>query len=92
MKITRAAIRYKMIGSNEYKIDIGFRHSVILNQMYLNGIKYDRNDCQQGFITDEYPMHFVSREEAAKIAYEAGQVPELKNTIYSEDLWESQWG
>lgn len=35
---------------------------------------------------------FVTRKEAAKIAYEAGQVPELKDTIYSEDLWESQWG
>jgi len=92
MRIARAAIKYKISGSDEYKIDIGFRHSLILNQMYKNGIKYDRNDYQMGFITDERPMHFVTRKEAAKIAYETGQVSELKDTIYSEDLWESQWG
>ena len=88
MKIARAAIRYKEIGSNDFKIGIGFRHSIILSEMYKKGVEYDRNDYQMGFITDERPMHFVTRKEAAKIAYEAGQVPELKDTIYSEDLWE----
>ena len=55
--------------------------------MYDAGIVYDKSDYQQGFITDEKPMHFVTREEASKIAYEAGQTKELKRTLFSEDLW-----
>ncbi len=43
-------------------------------------------DHKDGFITSG--NRFVGRKLGAKIAYEAGQVAELKNTIYSEDcLW-----
>ena len=92
MEIVRAAIRFKQLNSeryspDEYRVKFGWRHSVILKEMQDEGIEYDRNDYEMGFITNERPIHFVSRQEAAKIAYEAGQVPELKNTIYSEDLW-----
>lgn len=31
---------------------------------------------------DEKPMHFVTREEASKIAFEAGQTKELKKRHY----------
>lgn len=43
------------------------------------------NECVQGFVTnfDE----FVTREKAAKIAFAAGQIPEPKKTLFSEDLW-----
>ena len=41
----------------------------------------------QGFITDQDV--FVTRLEAAKIAYDAGQVEEFKGSpyLYSTDLW-----
>ena len=39
----------------------------------------------QGFLTDE--GEFVSRKEAAKIAFMAGQTNEIKNPLMSEDLW-----
>jgi hypothetical protein len=92
MRIVRAAIKFKQLNSNryssnEYRIKYGWRHSEIFREMQKDGIEYDRSDYETGFITDERPIHFVTRQEAARIAYEAGQVPELKNTIYSEDLW-----
>lgn len=39
----------------------------------------------QGFVTDD--GKFVDREEAAKIAYECGQIKEPKNTLFSEDIF-----
>lgn len=95
MKIARAAIRFKQLNSkkystDEYRIKIGWRHSEIFREMMSEGIQYDRNDYETGFITDERPMHFVTRQEAAKIAYEAGQIAQLKTTLYSEDLWSAE--
>lgn len=88
MRITRAAIRFHKVGEpDKWQIWIGWRHAVIFKDMYDAGIAYDKSDYQQGFITDEKPMHFVTREEASKIAYEAGQTKELKSTLFSEDLW-----
>ncbi len=39
----------------------------------------------QGFLTNT--NRFVDREEAAIIAFEAKQIKELKETLYSEDLY-----
>ncbi|MBQ2396244.1 MAG: hypothetical protein II304_04265 [Bacteroidales bacterium] len=92
MKITRAAVKFTNLNEPEkskwrHQIKIGWRHSEILYDMRDDGIIYDRSDYEFGFITDEKPMHFVDRQEAAKIAYEAGQISELKDNLYSEDLW-----
>lgn len=92
MRITRAAIKFKHLNSSfhtpeEYRIKIGWRHSDIFCEMYKENIVYDRNDYEMGFITDERPMHFVNRQEAAKIAYKSGQISEPKKILYSEDLW-----
>ena len=40
---------------------------------------------EQGFLTND--NLFVNRIAAAKIAYEAGQIRELKEQLYSEDLY-----
>lgn len=40
---------------------------------------------EQGFLTNT--NRFVDREEAAIIAYEAEQIREYKETLYSEDLY-----
>ena len=92
MKITRAAIKFKHLNSSiynpeEYNIKIGWRHSDIFREMYKENIIYDRNDYEMGFITDERPIHFVNRQEAAKIAYKSGQISKPKEVLYSEDLW-----
>jgi len=39
----------------------------------------------QGFLTST--DRFVDRNEAAKIAYESGQVSKLKKKLFSEDLY-----
>lgn len=43
------------------------------------------SDIIQGFVTSS--GRFVNREEAAKIAYSCGQIKELKNNLFSEDLY-----
>lgn len=39
----------------------------------------------QGFLTSN--NYFVDRKRAAEIAYESGQITELKNELYSEDIY-----
>lgn len=40
---------------------------------------------EQGFLTND--NLFVNRIVASEIAYEAGQIKELKKRLYSEDLY-----
>lgn len=40
---------------------------------------------EQGFLTSR--NRFVDREEAAIIAFDANQINEEKQTLFSEDLW-----
>jgi hypothetical protein len=40
---------------------------------------------EQGFMTSK--NRFVDREEGAKIAFNAGQIKQEKQTLYSEDLY-----
>jgi hypothetical protein len=39
----------------------------------------------QGFLTSD--GDFVTRTDAARIAFAAGQITEEKDQLYSEDLW-----
>lgn len=71
-KIVKAAINHKG------KIYEGYRHGNIMQEIHEE-VKPD----EQGFLTDT--GRFVSRVEAAKIAYEAGQIP---NGIYSLDSYQ----
>jgi len=48
------------------------------------GMEIHRTE-EQGFITNT--NRFVSREEGADIAFNAGQITERKSTLYSEDLY-----
>ena len=62
----------------------GHRHNNILWQ----GPHISRNPYHQGFLTNK--GRFVSREEAAKIALEYGQIMELQYSttdLFSEDLY-----
>jgi hypothetical protein len=62
----------------------GHRHNNILWQ----GPHVSRNPYHQGFLTSK--GRYVSREEAGKIALEAGQIKELQYSttdLFSEDLY-----
>jgi hypothetical protein len=66
----------------------GFRHHNIIGVLSTNN-KY-RNDGKeykttQGFITSH--GRFVTREEAAEIAYNSGQIKEQVKRLFSEDLY-----
>ena len=40
---------------------------------------------EQGFVTE--CGKFLSRKDAAQVAFEAGQIPVLKKELFSEDLY-----
>ena len=60
------------------------RHHDLIHAYGMGGRCYVPPD-RQGFLTSE--RRFVRREPAAVIAYEAGQIPEPKHRLFSEDLW-----
>lgn len=70
----------------------GHRHGhVIWTVVCLTGLRTVTNaedgvgDHEQGFLTNF--NRFVNREEGARIAFNAGQITEEKETLYSEDLY-----
>ncbi len=64
------------------KIYTGHRHHNILNSAVPFGFL---KDGVQGFVTDS--GKFLNREEAAKYAFDCGQINKETKTLYSEDLW-----
>lgn len=75
--------------NNEYNIFPVHRHSDFFIWMKNLHCSYNKEDIEQGFIDYEYPntYKFVSRIQAAKIAFECNQIPLKKTELYSEDLW-----
>jgi len=63
-------------------IHTGRRHHNILNSAKPFGAL---KNGEQGFVTDK--GEFVNRQEAARIAFECGQIKEMKKDLYSEDLY-----
>lgn len=66
----------------------GHRHGVIFQQ--IGGLVGERKNLgiyekEQGFLTNL--NRFVDREEGAKIAYAAGQIAEVSDMLFSEDLY-----
>ncbi|MDD5013583.1 MAG: hypothetical protein PHW73_00590 [Atribacterota bacterium] len=73
IKIARAAIR------KEDEIYLGASHGEI-----IKAHPWKLKNCEQGFLTDT--GEFVDRKEAAVIAFNAGQIKEKKDILYSENL------
>ena len=72
---------YKAENNDILKIEIGYRHHDIW-QLYFSELQLPNDGVDtNGFYTSK--GKFVSRKEAMKIAYEAGQVSERK-AFYSE--------
>lgn len=61
-------------------IHLGRRHHEI-----INNAKGELKGGIQGFYTSD--SRFVTREEAAIIAYNNNQITEPKKLLFSEDLW-----
>ena len=82
---------------NPKNIESGFvvcgrrHHNCIQTFAQIVGFPYSdeanksHNTEVQGFLTSK--DRFVGREEAAQIAFEAGQIKQHKITLYSEDLY-----
>lgn len=83
MKIIAAAIRER--GS----IFTGRRHHEIIRAI-VDGRGREEGPVygEQGFLVDD--GRFVGRNEAAKIAHEAGQILEPKESLFSEDVFENE--
>lgn len=80
MKIKEAAIR------QDGRVWTGRRHDVVIKKI-IEELGRDATPvrAEQGFVTE--CGKFVDRKEAAKIAFEAGQVKELFPILMSEDLY-----
>jgi len=65
----------------------GHRHPHIICQctVLLGKRQAEMGRYEQGFLTSK--NRFVSREEAAELAYKAEQIDQLKETLFSEDLY-----
>jgi len=74
--IAGAAIR------KDGKVYTGRRHSDIIRDNIEAEVGFGG---EQGFVTDS--GEFVSRMDAAKIAFECGQIRHHKHQLYSEDLY-----
>ena len=78
MRIKEAAVRH------EGEIFTGRNHKVAIFKAITKTRIAPVLTVNQGFVTE--CGKFVGRTEAARIAFEAGQIPERKDCLYSEDL------
>lgn len=65
--------------------DSSYRTALRHHIIYRDHNDVSRKPQSQGFVTNQ--LRFVSREEAAEIAYKAGQIKEHVDKLFSEDLW-----
>lgn len=65
-------------------IKIGLAHSDIIKANRYSDRKVYTQDGQKGFLTSE--LNFVFREEAAKIAYNAGQIKYKQGLLFTCDF------
>jgi hypothetical protein len=80
-EIVSAAIKRKFL---IFSMPIPARHNDIIHAMVDEGLEPPIVGAQ-GFLTNE--GEFVTRTEAAEIAFNRGQISSPRLTLYSEDLW-----
>lgn len=90
-----AAVWYKELPDTVHKptnvdrgvVLSGIGHAHCINQMHVLTGKKNSNVGQyvDGFLTNK--NRFVDRYQAAKIAYESGQIPKPVSRLFSEDLF-----
>lgn len=79
-----ATIKYAAIRLSDGVSFFGRRHNDCIYSAILDN-RPPPITGEQGFLTNSF--QFVSREEAAEIAFKAGQIKELKKELYSEDIY-----
>lgn len=90
--ITASAIKFFHEDDKDHRfpqIWTGLRHANILERMFNMGVKYDKDTCVQGFITET--NEFMDRYEALSHAYSYDQIDSetfySMKQLYSEDIW-----
>lgn len=78
---------HSVYGISEGVVITGFRHPLCI-QSALPWIKDGYKEVSSGFITSL--GRYVSREEAAKIAYKSGQIDTPLEYLFSEDVFPEQ--
>lgn len=63
---------------------LGHVHIIHQHVKLMGKRQAEMGDYEQGFLTSK--NRFLSRDEAGKLAFEAGQIDVIK-TLYSEDLF-----
>lgn len=66
------------------------RHGDVLNRMRRIGLPTSGDEVECGFTMTAHAHEFFTREEAYKIAAEAGQIinkPQIIGKLFSEDVW-----
>ncbi len=67
----------------------GRRHHLIIRQIVAElGPEVAPINGEQGFLTDD--GRFVDREEAARIAFESGQMDRQVRSLFSEDIFKNE--
>lgn len=66
--------------SDIFEIELGYRHPDIMHRFFR-----EVDNSYQGFYTSK--GRFVDRKEAAKIAYNCGQIDKQVDVLFSEDLY-----
>jgi hypothetical protein len=84
--VTVTIIHAAVYSPDKAHLFIGKSHAECLHQASKMKVKMNTAPAShQGFVTNF--GDFVSREEAAKIAYQAGQIDRKLKILFSEDLW-----
>jgi hypothetical protein len=82
IRVIEEETKYPCVENKNLKI--GLAHSDIINTNQYSDRKVYTQDGQKGFLTSE--LNFVFREEAAKIAYNAGQIKHKQGLLFTCDF------
>jgi len=63
----------------------GRRHHNCFSTLFAFDLDYDKSEINQGFISSD--DRFLTRKQAAKMAFKFGQIDKPANCLVSEDLY-----
>lgn len=78
-------IKHAAVKSEDGWIFIGKCHADCFHKAHNINVKMSKKAEDQGFVTSM--GRFVQRGEAAKIAFDNGQIVKGTKLLFSEDLW-----
>lgn len=81
----KEVIKHAAVRSIHSWIFIGKCHADCFYKMKHTGVEASKKSYDQGFVTNK--GRYVDRADAAKIAFEAGQIETEESYLISEMLW-----